>query len=102
MLWNVNDLNDHRTNNDMEGYHHRLRERFTNRVINFWGFMLFMLKETCLMNAILMRRRGGEVMKGRRKKYQRNKDRIEQFKANYMEDHNIMLFLSNVRLCINN
>ena len=26
--WNVHDLNDHRTNNDMEGYHHRLRERF--------------------------------------------------------------------------
>ena len=24
MLWNVNDLNDHRTNNDMEGYHRRL------------------------------------------------------------------------------
>jgi len=43
MLWNVNDLNDHRTNNDMEGYHHRLRERFTNRVTNFWGFMLFLL-----------------------------------------------------------
>ena len=64
--------------------------------------MLFMLKETCFMNAILMRMRGGEVMKGRRKKYQRNEDRIEQFKANYMEDHNIMSFLSNVRLCINN
>ena len=29
MLWNAYDLNDHRTNNDMEGYHHRLRERFT-------------------------------------------------------------------------
>ena len=48
------------------------------------------------MNAILIRMRGGEVMKGRRKKYQRNEDRIDQFKANYM------LFLSNVRLCINN
>ena len=23
--WNVHELNDHRTNNDMEGYHHRLR-----------------------------------------------------------------------------
>jgi hypothetical protein len=32
--WNVYDLNDHRTNNDMEGYHHRLRERFTNRISN--------------------------------------------------------------------
>jgi hypothetical protein len=41
--------------------------KVTNRVTNFWGFMLFMLKETCLMNAILMRMRGGEVMKGRRK-----------------------------------
>jgi len=39
--WNVHDLNHHRTNNDMEGYHHRLRERFTNRISNFWGFMLF-------------------------------------------------------------
>ncbi len=76
--------------------------RFTNRVTNFWGFMLFMLKETCFMNAILMRMRGGEVMNGRRKKYRRNEDRIEQFKANYMEDHYIMLLLSNVQLCINN
>ena len=42
--WNVHDLNDHRTNNDMEGYHHRLRERFTNRIVNYWGFMLFILK----------------------------------------------------------
>jgi len=33
------------------------------------------------MNAILMRMRGGEIMKGRRKKYQKNEDRIEQFKA---------------------
>ena len=86
----------------MEGYHHRLRERFTNRVTNFWGFMLFMIKETCLMNAILMRMKGGEEMKGRRKKYRRNEDKIEQFKANFMEDHNIMSFLSNVQLCINN
>jgi len=66
MLWNVNDLNDHRTNNDM-----------TNRVTNFWGFMLFMLKETCLMHAMLMRMRGGEIMQGRRRKYKRNEDRIE-------------------------
>ena len=102
MLWNINDLNDHRTNNDMEGYHHRLRERFTNRITNFWGFMLFMLKETCLMHAILMRMRGGEIMQGRRKQYRKNEDRIEQFKANYMQDHNIMSFLSHVRLCINN
>jgi hypothetical protein len=51
----------------MEGYHHRLRERYTNRVTNFWGFMLFMLKETCLMNAILMRMRGGKIMQGRRR-----------------------------------
>ena len=66
MLWNVNDLNDHRTNNDM-----------TNRVTNFWGFMSFMLKETCLMHAMLMRMRGGEIMQGRRRKYKRNEDRIE-------------------------
>jgi len=69
--------------------------------INANNIIISMLKETCLMNAILMRMRGGEVMKGTRKKYQRNEDRIEQFKANYMEDHNIMLFLSNVRSCIN-
>ena len=62
--WNVHELNDHRTNNDMEGYHHRLRERFTNRITNFWGFMLFMLKESCIMHAILTRMRGGEVMQG--------------------------------------
>ena len=56
--WNVHDLNDHRTNNDMEGYHHRLRERFTNRISNFWGFMLFILKETFIMKGVLERMRG--------------------------------------------
>ena len=45
--WNVHELND----NDMEGYHHRFRERFTNRITNFWGFMLFMLNESCIMYA---------------------------------------------------
>ncbi len=33
-----------------------------------------------------MRMRGGEIMQGRRRKYRRNEDRIEQFKANYMQD----------------
>jgi len=69
----------------MEGYHHRLRERFTNRVTNFWGFMLFMLKESC--NAILTRMREGEVIQGRRKAYRRNEERIQQLKANYENDH---------------
>jgi len=45
-----------------------------------------LLKETYLMHAILMRMRGGEIMQGRRRKYRRNEDRIEQFKANYMQD----------------
>ena len=45
-----------------------------------------MLKETCLMHAILMRMRGGEIIRGRRRKYRRNEDKIEQFKANYMQD----------------
>ena len=100
--WNVHDLNDHRTNNDMEGYHHRLRERFTNRISNFWGFMLFILKETFIMKGILERMRGGDVMPGRRRTYQRNKDRIQQLKANYEQDHDILVFLTNARLCINN
>ena len=54
------------------------------------------------MHAILMRMRGGEIMQGRRRKYKRNEERIEQFKANYMQDNNIMTFLTHVRLCINN
>jgi len=54
--WNVHDLNDHRTNNDMEGYHHRLRERFTNRISNFWGFMLFIVKETFILKGVLRRK----------------------------------------------
>ena len=89
--WNVHDLNDHRTNNDMEGYHHRLRERFTNRISNFWGFKHFILKETFI---ILERMRGGDVMPGSRRTYQR--------KANYEQDHDILVFLTNARLCINN
>jgi len=98
--WNVHDLNDHRTNNDMEGYHHRLRERFTNRISNFWGFMLFILKETFIMKGILESMRGGDVMPGRRRTYQRNEDRIQQLKANYEQDHDILVFLTNARLCI--
>ena len=77
--WNVHDLNDHRTNNDMEGYHHRLRESFTNWISNFWGFMLFILKETFIMHGVLERMRGGDVMPGRRKIYQRNEDRMQTF-----------------------
>ena len=100
--WNVYALDDHRTNNDMEGYHHRLRERFVNRISNLWRFMLFMLKETCIMHGILERMRGGEVMQGRRRAYQRNEDRIQQYKDNYIHDHDKIAFLMNVRLCINN
>jgi len=60
--------------------------------------------EVCVLKHInyLMRMRGGEIMQGGRKKYRKNEDRIEQFKANYMQDHNIMSFLTHVRLCINN
>ena len=87
--WNVHDLNDHRTNNDMEGYHHRLRERFTNRISNFWGFMLFILKETFIMKGVLERMRGGDIMQGRRRTYQLNENRIQQLKANYEQDHDI-------------
>ena len=57
--WNAFELQDHRTNNDLEGYHHRLREIFTNRVTNFWGLMLFILKVSYLQSACLERMRGG-------------------------------------------
>ena len=77
-------------------------ERFTNRISNFWGFMLFMLKETFVMHGVLDRMRGGDVMSGRRRTYQRNEDRIQQLKANYEQDHDILVFLTNARLCINN
>jgi len=56
----------------MEGYNHRLRERFNNRISNFWGFMLFILKETFIMKGVLERMRGGEIMQGRRRTYQFN------------------------------
>ena len=85
----------------MEGYHHRLREGFTNRITNFWGFMLLMFKESCIIQ-ILRRMRGGEVLQGRRKAYRRNEERIQQLKANYENDHDILVFLNNIRLCINN
>ena len=86
----------------MEGYHHRLRERFTNRISNFWGFMLITLIETFIMQGVLERMRGKDVMPGRRRTYQRNEDRIQQLKANYEQDHDILVFITNARLCINN
>ena len=100
--WNVFELQDHRTNNDLEGYHHRLRERFTNRVTNFWGFMLFIIKESYLQSAYLERMREGEQVPGRRRKYQRNEERIMQHRANLVADNNILGFLVHVRLCIHN
>ena len=100
--WNVFELQDHRTNNDLEGYHHRLRERFTNRVTNFWGFMLFILKESYLQSAYLERMRGGDQVPGRRRKYQRNEEMIMQHRANLVADNNILGFLVHVRLCIHN
>ena len=48
LQWNVYALDDHRTNNDMEGYHHRI-------------------KETCIMHGIFERMRGEELMQGRRR-----------------------------------
>ena len=86
----------------MEGYHHRLREGFTNRISNFWGFILFILKETFMMHGVLYRMRRGDVMPGRRRTHQMNEDRIQQLKANYEQDHDILVFLTNARLCINN
>ena len=44
----------------------------------------------------------GEVMQGRRRTYQLNENRIQQLKANYEQDHDILVFLTNARLCINN
>jgi len=85
----------------MEGYHHRLRERFTNRISNFCDFMLFILKETFIMSGVLERMRGGDVMPAKKRAYQKNEDRIHQLKANYEQDHDILVFLTNARLCIN-
>jgi hypothetical protein len=93
---------EYRTNNEMEGYHHRLSERFTDWISNFWGFMLFILKETSIMNGVKERMRGRDVIPSRRRTYQRNEDRIQQLKANYEQDHDILVFLTNARLCINN
>jgi hypothetical protein len=63
--------------------------------------MSFMLKETCTMHGIFERMRGGEVTQGRRRAYQRNEDRIQQYKANYLHDHDKISFLMNVQMCIN-
>jgi len=102
--WNAFELQDHRTNNDLEEYHHRLREIFTNRVTNFWGLMLFILKVSYLQSACLERMRGGggEQVPGRRRKYQRNEEMIMQHRANLVADYNILGFLVHVRLCIHN
>ncbi len=61
-----------------------------------------MLKETCIMHGIFERMRGGEVMQGRRRTYQKNEDRIQQYKANYLHDHDKISFLMNAQMCINN
>ena len=53
------------------------------------------------MHAILRRIRGGGVIQGRRKAYRRNEKRIQQLKANYENDHDIIVLLNNIRLCIN-
>ena len=55
-----------------------------------------------MMHGVLDRMRRGDVMPGRRRSYQMNEDRIQQLKANYEQDHDILVFLTNARLCINN
>ncbi len=54
------------------------------------------------MKGVLERMRGGEIMQGRRRAYQLNENRIQQLKANYEQHHDIKVFLTNARLCINN
>jgi hypothetical protein len=53
--------------------------------------MLFILKETFIIKGLLERIRGGDVMPGRRRAYQRNEDRIQQLKE---QDHDISVFLT--------
>jgi len=62
-------------------------ERFTNRVTNHWGFMLFILKESYLQSAYLERMRGGEQVPGRRRKYRRNEEMIMRHRANLVADN---------------
>jgi hypothetical protein len=54
------------------------------------------------MKGVSERMRGGDVMPGRRRANQRNEDRIQKLKADYEQDHDILVFLTNARLCINN
>jgi len=80
-----------------EGESSRFFLRFTDWISNFWGFMLFILKETSIMNGVLERMRGRDVIPSRRRTYHR----IQQLKANYEQDQDILVFLTNARLCIN-
>ena len=43
------------------------------------------------MHGVLARMRGGDVMPGRKRDYQRNEDWIQQLKANYEQDHDILV-----------
>lgn len=53
------------------------------------------------MHGVFERMRGNDLMPGRRRTYRRNEDRIQQLKANYELDHDMLVFLTNARLCIN-
>jgi hypothetical protein len=55
-----------RTNNDIEGYHNRLKERLPNRSgTNFWVFMKALQKEEDSQTHILTQMRHGGVMRPR-------------------------------------
>jgi hypothetical protein len=70
ILWNVHNMGDLRTNNDIEGYHFRLKNRLPNRIVsNFWMFIKALQKEEDAQRHLLTQMAQGGTMKSRDRSY---------------------------------
>lgn len=82
-LWNVSNLTDHRTNNDLEGIHSRLNKNLPKRPnTNFWFFVNGIRKEQHIEDQYLVQFNRGLRLPFRKLKYRNRELNIELAKTN--------------------
>ena len=84
-----------RTNNDLEGWHHRFAGAFTNRHANMWTFISALKDDSTLNHHRIMEVLIGAPLQPQRQTYQQINQRIRTLVANYRND-DIINFLTGI------